>query len=370
MVYKLIGSGSYGCVVQPPYNKNVLKVYKDYVKQEKTDIGKIFKSANDDSEFRKEYEQYTRLMKIPKFEKLSVPMKGANRVLLKDVNSEIQECVEEYLTQNELKVDQIIYEYGGRSIKDLTSKIKYGTFMRMFYELLDAFEPFCMEKDRLHGDISYGNILINDKKLSIIDFGFEQSQTGFFTNNNNKSFFNHLYIFYPPEYKISYGLYMNNSRKIDDLLKIGLENYNYTLKKFPRFNDVFTETQILRQMQSVLAPSKIDKTMATVERKDFKPELIDIYSICMVMFTMIDNIEFNNLDEYKTLLQILRMGLNHDYKARCNVTEIKRKIGKLDKLDKIDKQMIGGYDLKLRFKRRNKNKNKNQNKNKNKNKKS
>ena len=220
----------------------------------------------------------------------------------------------------------------------------------MFYDLLDAFEPFSMEKRRLHTDISYGNILINDKKLSIIDFGFEQSQEGFFINDRNKSFFKHLYIFYPPEYKISYGLMTNPDRNIDDLLKIGLTNYNDVIKRYPRFKDVFTEKQIMRQMKSALAPSQKDKSIATVQRKDFKPELIDIYSICMVIFTMIDNIDFDNLEEYKKLLEILRLGLNHDYKARCNVTMIKRKLGKITNVEK----QIGGYNLKLRFKRRKK----------------
>ena len=352
MVYKLIGSGSYGCVVQPPYNKNVLKQYKEYKAQDvvKSDIGKLFKSSMDDIEFRKEYEQYTRLEQIPKFDDLSVKMKGANRVLLKDINEEIEECVNENYTQNEIKVDQIIYEYGGRSIKDLTSKIQYKVVIKMFYDLLDAFEPFSMEKRRLHTDISYGNILINDKKLSIIDFGFEQSQEGFFINDRNKSFFKHLYIFYPPEYKISYGLMTNPDRNIDDLLKIGLTNYNDVIKRYPRFKDVFTEKQIMRQMKSALAPSQKDKSIATVQRKDFKPELIDIYSICMVIFTMIDNIDFDNLEEYKKLLEILRLGLNHDYKARCNVTMIKRKLGKITNVEK----QIGGYNLKLRFKRRKK----------------
>ena len=142
----------------------------------------------------------------------------------------------------------------------------------------------------------------------------------------------------------------NPDRNIDDLLKIGLTNYNDVIKRYPRFKDVFTEKQIMRQMKSALAPSQKDKSIATVQRKDFKPELIDIYSICMVIFTMIDNIDFDNLEEYKKLLEILRLGLNHDYKARCNVTMIKRKLGKITNVEK----QIGGYNLKLRFRRRKK----------------
>ena len=320
MTNKLIGDGSYGCVIEPPIMKNIKKTYIKYTDKNEKDIGKIFKiNYKSYNEFDKELKIFVKRYKTIKlFDKLSIKLKGANSISTINKHDELYECLIENkrydssLNKNDI-VYQLIYEYAGTNLHDLKCKIiNFNKFANMLYNFFLAFKEYQLA-GFCHSDINYGNILISNEKLSLIDFGLEKSLNKIY-NKNNFGMLHHKYIFYPPEFKL-YILYIQNKKYANNkLLYYSTKNIINIFDKDNYGNfDLYTKNEIYKDILQLWKKFDLNK---------LDPKKIDIYSLGINFYIFRKCIKFNNKDELKKYNNLLKNMINMDVTKRFDVDQI------------------------------------------------
>lgn len=355
---KLIGYGSFGCVVSPPVKTNVIKTYIQYTNKVSNDVGKLFKSRDDAyEEFTNELNNYlNRSKELATYEKLTVKLKGANSVSkIRDIDT--LRCLidldeDDYIENEEINnysketFHQLIYEYGGLSLKHLACKtIRSITFMQMFKNLLTVFKDY-QDAGYVHFDINNGNILINDKKMSLIDFGFETKLEEVYVESNIHRL-SHSYWFYPPEFRL-YKSYVrgyssnDNNKMYQRVIDFSCDNMlDFFKSKFGQHKfDIFTERQIKCNVSSV---------WKTFDPSELDPTKIDIYAIGVNLYIHRRCIVFSSDQEKEDYNNLVRGFVHPNYKKRFSIDQGLKSID-----DFIKKYSIGGSnkkkkDLKLRF---------------------
>jgi serine/threonine protein kinase len=240
----LIGQGSYGCVIQPAVSNNFIKEYINYDDINQEDVGKLFRPNSEDS-FKKELKILNGIQKIDIDNSFTVKLKGANAFnssIIKDDN--VLKCLDiqdnNTKSYNEQVVYQIILENGGKELYDVPkNSIQFDKFIELFKNLLRGIQKL-HNYDIIHQDIKPANILISDKKISVIDFGISDKANNIY-NKNNKDILEYLYPFYPPEFYIASLLlkYRNNKERFVQKLDTVLD----TMQK-EYFHKLFKESQI------------------------------------------------------------------------------------------------------------------------------
>ena len=320
MTNKLIGDGSYGCVIQPPIIKNIKKTYIKYTDKNKKDIGKIFKiNFKSFYEFNKELTIFIQRYKnIKNFDKLSIKLKGANSISTVHKYHELYEClIDNKRYDNSLNdkdiVYQLIYQYAGTSLYDLNCKtINFNKFSYMLYNFFLAFKEYQLA-GFCHSDINYGNILISNEKLSLIDFGLEKKLNKIY-NINNFAMLQHKYVFYPPELRL-YILYNENKKYNNEkLLYYATKNIINIFHKDNYGNfDLYTKDEIYKDILNV---------WNTFDLKKLDPKKIDIYSLGINFYIFRKCIKFNNKNELKKYNFLLKNMINMNFTKRFDVDEI------------------------------------------------
>lgn len=356
---KLIGSGSFGCVVSPPVETNVVKTYIKYSDKASSDVGKLFKSRDDAyEEFENELNNYLeRSKEVSTYDKLTVKLKGANSASnIRD--DETLRCLidlddDDYIEKQELKsysketFHQLIYEYGGQPLKELACKtIRSIKFLQMFRDLLNVYKDY-QSAGYVHFDLNGGNILINEKKMSMIDFGFETKLKDVYVEDNIHRL-SHKYWFYPPEFRLYRAHirgYSPKDNKIRTQRVVDFSSDNIlSLFKSSRFIknsfDLFTERQIKCNVNSL---------WKTFDPNELDPTKIDIYAFGVNLYMYRRCIQFSSDEEKEDYNNLVRGLINPNYKKRFS---IEKTLNVVDNL--IKKYSTGGSkknkkDLKLRY---------------------
>jgi serine/threonine protein kinase len=219
-----IGEGSYGCVFKqsnhPKYDKcitfKINKKISSYVR-------KILYNEHDANV---EINNHRKVMKIDPEGLFTVSVtRMCKNIDQKDLEiplSESRKCT--YIgEENHQSYFEIIYEDGGISIDDLMSTSYKSQRLLQKNNLpliLRSFETFLYGICRLdmskiaHCDISLGNVVYNNGKMKIIDFGMceelGKNLYSFERFKENKARFAHSSLFYVPEYKLIYMLHKYN----------------------------------------------------------------------------------------------------------------------------------------------------------------
>jgi len=203
--YLFIDSGSYGCVVTPPYFTDDSKTILEYKNRNETDVGKIFKLNL--QTFEKELALLQMVSKIDPINKFTPKLKGA---LILNGSSITDKQTSKCLlnsTSRMKEYGEIIQENGGVRIDQMTHKITYADFLKMFLTFIRGMVRM-QKQGYVHQDIKPNNVLINEKKISLIDFGLMDYNTKIY-NIKNKRLKYKEYRFYPPEYFIAW-LFLKN----------------------------------------------------------------------------------------------------------------------------------------------------------------
>jgi len=222
---KVIGKGTYGCVIKPmpqPY------YYTNYISYDENDVVKIFKQK---TEMYKEWDNSKEIEKIDPEHKVTVNMKEIqilnnnihNKNYINPVYRErickMCELIDYYDNNDEscsypkYNVYQIVMKNGGTDVTNFKEKMHYFNFKTCFSDVCDFFIQY-HNKALIHRDIKPDNILIgkteNNKqypyKLNIIDFGIQVSIADTF-DVSNLLYLNHNYVFYPPEFVLVASIY-------------------------------------------------------------------------------------------------------------------------------------------------------------------
>jgi serine/threonine protein kinase len=323
--HKLLDSGTYGCVVMPPFdNKHVVhKVIMPYKNKQSSDIAKIFKRGEND--FNEEVKLIEKIEKIDPKNKFTTKMKGSMIINGKKVDDEnIQICLIDkkvFDTYQTIVADteymnnhyyQLILENGGVRT-DKTYSLTYPEFVSKFKVFIQGMLRL-QEQNLVHLDIKPANVLISDKKINLIDFGLMSEFDELFTEQ-----FQHIleyskgYIYYPPEFYLAH-LYLElynfipsqptilnlwtgrNRIELETFLEKSIINRNVKLKQ--------QYEKGIQEHYDIIA-KKIED--GVIEISELFPKEIamkaDVYSISYIITALNKNITFSNNDAEKTMQQ-------------------------------------------------------------------
>ena len=203
-----LGSGTYGCVFNPPLKcsdpkkskltlnpRNVGKVYfrvQDF-EDERDIMKKVSKEVDPEGIFTVKFSGDCHISKPPP-EVLATASEGCKR-----------------LQGNEY---QIMYPDGGSDLKQFYNK--YREKPRKFFDLFKAMKPIfaglsVLDKKKLiHNDIKPANMLYNPKlkKITLIDYGMMSTYKDIFRHYSGTN--DAFYMYYPPEYRIINNIVQTN----------------------------------------------------------------------------------------------------------------------------------------------------------------
>lgn len=280
MTTKYISHGTYGCVMKP-----AVPCKKDD-KDNKNKVSKIF--------YKKEnaLDEYKFNAKIAK----QIDPKGEFTVKELDYCDialskfpEVDQCQwdSSYLKQKIIK--QIVYEYGGISLRDACVTIHphalFSTFKPLFVGLVTL-----SKKGWIHCDIKPENMLFNveTRKTVFIDWGMLTNNKDVYIKNS-KMFFSYPYYYYPPEFI----MYFNEHNKKMGFNSIPPIDVLRNFKLF--FGNQFVKDSLKNvsdKLYNTVYKVMVDDFVSYMSKPDlhiFDPSKIDVFALGISLIQMIVN---------------------------------------------------------------------------------
>lgn len=222
-----IAEGSYGCVFSPP-----LKCLNKK-KTTSSQAGKIF---NNRDSMEEEKELAEKINKIDPNGKWTIPYYGSCFVNVKETRQtdNIYKC--NRYTKHIPTTEQLIYKNGGIDLNHfinnfelLKNTLFIDDLIPLFYNLLKGLRTL-NEKQLAHCDIKPPNMLydFDESKFYIIDFGLTTPYSNI-SSFSNYNMLNHIYPYYPPEFKIYVQLIIHKDTNVN--INDILENYSRYLPR-------------------------------------------------------------------------------------------------------------------------------------------
>lgn len=200
---KLVGQGTYGCAVNPPF----LCKGRVRAEQNESKVGKI--TVEDDAKTELHISKILRTSKLWKHYFI-LPELTSCEPLQKQRSEDWQECgITKEVPPNELL--QIISSYGGRSFSSLgsislhPSRFKYISF---FQHLLEGSALLAL-KGVVHYDLHRANILVDRYNVPrLLDFGmaFSANELSYEIIDNRWKLYDPKYDSEPPEITVATGI--------------------------------------------------------------------------------------------------------------------------------------------------------------------
>ena len=303
---KLIGSGTYGCVVKPPIKNNIVNIKKKYTNKENDDVGKLFKTTkNVIKEAINEYMTYKKSVEnIKYYNKIAPKIKGYNIISSID-NNDINSCI--INNNNDNYIHQLIYENAGITFKDYPFyELNYKKLIKMIKDFFTYFEYY-VKAGKIHNDINNGNIMIKNNRIVLIDFGLEKDKKTIFDKKYSK-FFNHDYIFYSPEFRLLYLQLEQHSKDVN--VHFGFSNFKDLINPLYGNFDIMTKKYILKEIESLINDFSTDYSK------------IDIFSIGVNLYLIRDKIIFDTKKEYNDYNYLIKKMIEPNHKKRFSISEI------------------------------------------------
>lgn len=335
---RVLGEGSFGCVLLPPVKCTAHKelfVEKQRHKPKKQTVGKIFYDRQD---FETEVAASKKVVRVdPRGKHILIPTSHCEttfgNVTTHPASSECENVRDRMFTKPDTPLYQITMPYGGRRYD---KEIRMGTtpfvkFIKQLIHVLEGVQKLQRHKT-CHQDLKASNLLIDiDGNVLIIDYSLMMPMTEIYTEKNMHRL-RHSYFPYPPEYKIFYLIYKNLCDKdctiaLPQVMK-NLEHYGD--RRRAMFEDIHG------------GPSNIKNDVATfytyAQRLESKGRLVkafeayarkvDVYSVGAIMMDMDayvvkKGVSKSSLDAYRDVMRSMTM---IDPRKRGSVTTMLKKL--------------------------------------------
>jgi serine/threonine protein kinase len=290
---RVLGEGSYGCVVSRPLECSGKETIIS-TKKGKKDVAKLF-YEND------KYAAEVRLGKLvkeidPSEERMLVPKKGcaiARKTLYKPENiGAIAKCenIKSITSVNNTSygsntenVWQLTMPYGGANVEEVLQRYKARISVRSLAKMMvPLFEALVMlkEKRMVHQDIKVDNVLLHHRKMILIDYSLMLPFEDIYKESNYYRL-KRRYRPFPPEYYMvsilmkHKSLYKGMSRRnvmedIADRYKAHLEKCQYYFFPYYTLNQLMEESNY--GSLSVMVQSDYKKMREYTDK-------IDIFSV-------------------------------------------------------------------------------------------
>jgi len=216
MENKIVGEGTYGCVVEPALECKKPENYENKV-------SKVMKEKDAIDELK----EYDFLKSIPGIDKytVNVPVLCEPKLGVK-FSTVVRECkgkrVRTAYKENQKNLAILLMENGGLDLNNFTKnifpKLDINDQNKFLTSILDAIKgvQFFNKMGIIHQDIKAGNMVYNLKtnKLKFIDFGLMTTKSKFIrSSGSNENKFAQTWDYYPPEFSCA------NFSDFDDLDK-------------------------------------------------------------------------------------------------------------------------------------------------------
>ena len=350
----VVSSGSYGCVVHPPVTKDIVQDIAPYTDKNKGDVSKIFKGKKKD--FTSEVKFLKKIEEIDPKSEFTTKFKGANEVkntflsnnnVFKSNIGNPSVC----LGKKKNSYFQIILEYGGVPVNIHEGKLDYKKFLQLFRKFLKGMTNL-QRQNIVHRDIKPPNVLINNNKISLIDFGLSIDAHDVYKVTNIDILSYKQYIYYPPEFFIAAIMIQNKNMFEENFekMKYHLKRIIYYLEKDDYFNreDYNHNNQFLTfTMKGIqdFAENIIHNRYSKIN-DIFTDDIAlksDVYSIAHIIVVFHNLIDYKSNDQKKFVEEIFTNCINANPYNRISMNDLFEKVSKeYTNIIRSKKQIHGG----------------------------
>lgn len=293
---KIFKKSSYGCVVQPPIeDKYINYINNEYKNKKDDDIGKLFVYSND---FKEHFKLLKEVNLIDPNHLFTVEMKAFGKIngnVIRVCNDEIKECLKSHNIKQSYY--EIVVENAGVPLNnDFT--IRYNQFIFLFTYFLKGMMTL-HNNGKIHGNIIENNILINSKKISLINFNYMKNANDVFASKHNDLLKNN-YKYFPPEFYLAY-VYNNiitsdmSSEQIRYKLSKALFDKLNETNFFDRYQNKDKIQQGVRDFINSVLENKLTRKSDIFNNKvAFKA---DVYALGHIIGTFYRKIKFSSNQE-------------------------------------------------------------------------
>lgn len=259
--YEIIGIGSYSIVLTPTITSHISEV-KKYENPQKNDVCKIFRTEQGCLEdFNDEICILNKISSIPDYTDFTVEYKGASifnisqishdsRILKHIMQDDYYSLYQRMFSSTYKKLYQITFEYGGICINKVNENIEFKLFIDIMLQLYKGILKL-HENDVVHRDLKPTNILYQEKKIKIIDFGLACHVDEVYNYQKSSFLLECNYPFNPPEFYMASHLFKNKNRYFEENACFDLEKcLNDTFSIFREDDESFKQYFTLHSFES------------------------------------------------------------------------------------------------------------------------
>jgi serine/threonine protein kinase len=304
---KLVGSGTFGCVLQPPVSEasQVKKVIVPYVQPANDDISKIYKDGEKD--FITELAILKNIDTIDPDAIFTTKFKGALQISGKafENNESVQKCLRKFKNLNNKTFYQIMLENGGTTVDTYETPITYVKFLQLFEKFLQGMLVF-QDKQKVHLDIKPPNVLINQDKISLIDFSITSDVSEIYKYENYQ-LLHYTYPYYPPEFYVAaiVLLYTHSHASDANALQYILKNVYKHMENDKYFEKDYMREKAERYKKGVKKFLKTVKELSSTKKSVtdiFDTEMAlkaDVFPLYYIITALSKNIVYSNQKQRK-----------------------------------------------------------------------
>ena len=355
---KYIGSGTYGCVISPPITEKtyIMQDIMPYTNRQNNDIAKVYISGF--REFNHEFKILQKIQALDPNNSFTVMLKGAQKINGKcfENSDVILNCLRKmrhYIKKNKAYY-QIVMENAGIQTNDDYS-ISYIDFLQFFKTFLEGIIKL-QNNNLVHRDIKPHNVLINDQKLNLIDFGLLCKGNEVYSAENRSLLKALDYPYYPPEFFVAYimmnyrSLYENNRQNFDsfvDTIYQRMNNANFFKQRFLLSSPELTyqySKGITNFLRTIKAQQYIKYNQIFNAQLAMK---VDVFSIGYIIAALNKNIMYSLNTEKEFVDYIYMRCMNPNAYERISVLELYSSVNnEMNRSIKNTNQLIHGGNTK------------------------
>jgi serine/threonine protein kinase len=329
----LVGKGTFGCVISPPISENTFIVQEiiPYTDKHNTDIGKLF---------IKGYRDYTEELKILQVvnkldpdSKFTTKLKGTHKIsgLCLKYNYNVMKCLERSKNIGSKLFYQIVLENGGVKC-DAFYNITYKQFLKLFKTFIEGM--IVLQNNKIvHRDIKPDNVLFNDAKISLIDFGIATKMNKVYQPSERSLLkYTYEYAWYPPEFYVAYKMFdyrnLFNGRKdefnkfVDRIPKMLVDErfYQHKYRHLPYIDMIKDYEQGVNDFLNIIKAS--DKSRVEDIFTEEIAQKADVFSVAYIISSMNKNIQYNSNTEKLFVNNIFNRTINSNPYDRITFKEL------------------------------------------------
>lgn len=329
----LVGKGTFGCVISPPISENtfVVKDIIPYIDKNNTDIGKLFIKGYRD--YMDELKVLRLVQNLDPDSKFTTKLKGTQKIsgLCLKYNYNVLKCLERSKNIGSKLFYQIILENGGVK-SDAFYNITYKQFLKFFKIFIEGM--IILQNNKIvHRDIKPDNVLVNDIKISLIDFGIATKLNQVYQPSERSLLqYTYEYVWYPPEFYIAYKMLeyrsLFNGKKdefnkfVDKIPNILIDErfYQQKFRHLPYIDMIKDYEQGVNDFLNVIKAS--DKSRVEDVFTEEIAKKADVFSVAYIISSMNKNIQYNSNAEKQFVNNIFHRTIKSNPYDRISFKEL------------------------------------------------